>query len=854
MFLSLPSSLLVSALSFLSIGFHPAASSTPLATGNLTAQQGASARDAERLAESEALLAEDKPTAALAAIERALEDAPNSPLLLDGAARIALANGNEDLAVWYTKFGLAAIGEKPSREDKALVPIFEDRLAELDPRAAEISASLDEYADQVFRLGQAAQKRKLWANAVDLFMRTRGTAFEVRGEKALAKIFKSSNSAQAIVDSGLPIPPTETRKTASGIAAYNRKYAEWPKAAESREFYTKQYRIHTNMGWELGMAMANTMEQLNKHLRKVYQHKLSGKPLKTCQLDVFATYDEWKEVEEAEVGGGLSPNIGGFFSPLDNRISTYDQSTVGREFSGLWGTLFHEGSHQFKADITTNLMPGWVNEGVATYMEGSQLMPNGVMVPNLVPDDRIRPLVQMIGAKPPEEGQTSSAVTPDDANIDVEDFLTFFQGGSYSGRYYPWGWGFVYFIQNFEDENGDLVYLPFFKEYVDTYRSGGNHDIMDRWIEYFIEKPERPGIEDFEDWYAVWASWILELYKIHDGGEEQADVLCDRGDRQLSLGKSDRAFESYSWALRKDEKSVRAMWGLAQAKGEMGADDGAAYFLRQTLAWCDAQADDTAQVEHLEFDVGSLRNAALEQVASINSNLVDGASEAEVTFLNKVLDLSGQYLEAGQPRNAAQVLKDSIGVLGPVHELVAELATVQEDGGFSLQRPHRPVVDEELSRWLSGLGRSRWGAIENGVRVEGANGFNYLVYDEAPSTPYRLEAKITYESGEGFKFFGVAFGDSLSGRQIVGWLRASLFGKLEFKETGLEVTDVFAVSEFGRGDSVDFALQVKDGKAELYLDEEIVGSVPISNLEAAGRVGFVSIDASVKFEDIRILY
>ena len=812
-------------------------------------------RDAERLAEVEALLADSELTAALTDIERALEDAPHSPVLLDGAARVALAYGKKDLALWYTKFGLEAIGDEATREEKALRPEFEARIAEMDPRNEVIQTAINDYADRVFRLGQAAQKKKLWANAVDLFLRTRGTAFEDRGDDALAKIFKSGNSAQAIVDSGLPIPSTETRKTPSGIAAYDRKYAEWEKSAKSREFYTKQYKIHTNMGWEMGMAMATTMEQLNKHLRLVYQHKLSGKALKSCQLDVFATFDDWKSVEEEAVGGGLGPNIGGFFSPNENRISTYDQTTVGRDFAELWGTLFHEGSHQFKNDITSNLVPGWVNEGVACYMEGSQLMPNGVMVANLVPSGRIEALVQMIGAEIDEEGGTSVAPTMEDARIEVRDFLKYFQPGSYSGQYYPWGWGFVYFIQNFEDENGDLFYLPYFKEYVDTYRSGGEHDVLERWTEYFIEKPERPGIETMEDWYSMWAGWILELWTIHDGGEEQSDVLCDRGERQLRLGKPERAFESFSWALRKKEDSVRAMWGLAQTKRELDQDDGAAYFLRQALAWCDAQSDKEADLENLDFNVSSLREAALEQVADINENLVGGAGEAEKAFRATALDLATQYVEAEQPLNAAQMLKEVIRVVGPVHELVSRVEELQETHEFSLRRPRRPLVDKDLTHWSGGLRKPRWSALpEGGIAVEGQGGFSYLVYEQAPEVPYRLEAKITYEGGDGWKFFGVAFGDSLSGRQTVGWLGASLFGKLEFKAGGLEISDAFTISEFNRGDSVEFALELKEGEAELYLDEELVGSVPISGLEAAGRIGFVSNDASAKFENIRLTY
>ena len=816
---------------------------------------GANERDQARLAEVETLLSESKPTLAFETAQRALEDSADNPVLLDAAARAAMALGKFDEALWYTRLGRRALPEELDRDAKPLAEALDERIAELDSTEGEIGVALDEYADRIFRLGQAAAKRGLWANAVDLYLRVEGTAFEDRAEKQLESIFKKEKTAQAIVDSGLPIPAVEVGKSESAIAAYDRKHSAWEKAVKSREFYTKQYKVHTDMGWKMGMAISRTMEQLNKHLRVVYQHKLSGKPLRDCRVDVFASVDEWREVEEPKVGT-LSQGVLGFFAPFDNRISTYDLAAAGWGADQLWGTLFHEGSHQFADDVSKNPVPTWVDEGVACYMEGSRLMPNGVMVANLVPDSRIRSLVGMIGWKP-EEGTQSRPSTKDlTYAFDVrKDFLKHIAPGSYDGFLYPWGWGFVYFIRNYEDEEGNLVYERIFSDFVDSYDGGGKHDVLDRWDEYFIEKAALPGIEDFDDWYAMWAAWILDLWEIHSGGPEQAEVLCQRGERQLSLDKPERAFESFSWALRKKADDPRAMWGLAQTKQAMKQDDGAVYFLRQCLAWCDAQADPEAEVPGMDTTVGELRAESLSQLESIYANLVEGAGEAEQAFRARVLEIADEYVEAGQPINAAQALSDVMRVIGPVYELASRVRDLQHEGGFDLRRPRRLQADADLSQWLPGRYKKRFSKKDDGIQVEANPDFSYLTYAETPVGPFRFEGKATFvKDGRGEEFIGFTFGQNLGGRKVVGWRASGAFGVLEFGEEGVKLAEELDTLYLGKGDSFTFAMEVLPGEVEFFVDSESVGKLPFHPAEVEGRVGLVASSAGVLWEDLRLWY
>src|SRR5262249_38779145 len=148
--------------------------------------------------------------------------------------------------------------------------------------------------------------------------------------------------------------------------------------------------------------------------------------------------------------------------------------------------------------ISADLIPAWLNEGTASYFEGARLRTNGSVETNLIPEERLFYLEKSL-----KEGQPK-----------LKDVVSFYKPGSYEGSYYPFGWGLVYFLLNYEDDKCERVYVQPYQDYIAAYSSGGKHDVLGRFVEYFVTKPKQPGVATFEDFEKRWSNWILDLHAL----------------------------------------------------------------------------------------------------------------------------------------------------------------------------------------------------------------------------------------------------------------------------------------------------------------------------------------------------
>lgn len=830
-------------LFLLPAALRPAA---PPAPSSASARLGGEepAREA-RLAEVRSLLAASKPTEALEKARAALEHDPEVPAVLILCAEAHLALGQKDPALHLLlRAESVALAAEP---DKALLADLEKRLTELDPHRAQVAEAFASLADDTFRMAQSAHKRGLWANAVDLYLRCRGTAFEERAQKQLDAIFGSPKPAEALVASGLPIPVNDdARKSEKSIAKYDKDHSLWEKADKAKDFHSKQYAVNTNMGWRMGKQINLTMEQLNRFLRRFFRHKEQGQPMRQCGVRVFAEFDEFASVEGVE-----SKNIGGFFSPGENRIATYDQTKAGRRFDELWGTLFHEGTHQFSKDVTKTLLPGWVEEGAACYMEGARLMPNGVVVSNLVAEDRLEALVSMLGPRP-KEGRTSVRPRPGDAAVDIKEVITYYQPGSYSGAYYPWGWGLVYFMRNFEDESGDRPYLPAFEAYVEAYKSERKHDVFERFVQYFITDLKRPGIETFEDWYAQWVQWIWSLDELTFGGREIADKLLERAEKQVKNGRYEFAIETFGWALRKRPGDPRALLGMARAKAANKDDDGAAYFFRQALAWADAQTDQAAKVPGMQEDVAKLRSEAYDGIRTIHANMVEGSERTRTAFRDGFLALAEQYSAAGLNESAAFRLTQARAVAGPISALTAYEGRLASEKGVDLRLTRRFAIPADLSGWLQQGGRLFQGKGET-VETKLGEGLSYLLYDRELPGEFEFSARIERVKDGGFFVVGLVFADRLEGRKMFGLLSDGRLVSIRVKDAQPDIDEELGfLPELGK--SVVLGLRSRAGKLEFLADGEVIAEREQAPVELEGRIGLFAQNIQARFGELRARY
>jgi len=192
--------------------------------------------------------------------------------------------------------------------------------------------------------------------------------------------------------------------------------------------------------------------------------------------------------------------------------------------------------------------PSWLNEGTASFFEGARLLPNGAVETNLVPEMRLKDLPYFF-----KQGKPG-----------LEEVVSWFKPGSYEGEYYPFGWGLVYFLQNYENDKSQRIYEPLYHDYMAAYKSGGKHDVLGRFVEYFVTKAKDPAVKNFADFEARWRKWIQELDELYEGPPEKADALVARGRKQRSDKQLDSAVESLRWALRKRPGDVLANFELGE--------------------------------------------------------------------------------------------------------------------------------------------------------------------------------------------------------------------------------------------------------------------------------------------------
>lgn len=788
--------------------------------------------DRRRLSEGESALADGRAEEALEKAQLGLEYLPKSVLMNDLAARAAAALGQADLALHYAQ---VALGQPEATEDKSLKSVVSGLhalQAEHDPNLASIQAELDGYAETLFNLGKSASRRKLWANAVDFLQRCEGTAFATKAEKELAKIYKKDDAVEALVASGLPIEfeSTANKKSPEAIAKLDKKHQHWEDALEVD---TKMgYTIRSNGGYLFTQEIGRAMDQVNLFLRDMYQHKVQGQRMRGSEIDVHASKEEFMNVH------GQGPNIGGFFEPWSNRVVSYWEPDI----NAVLNTLFHEASHQFMRDVTKNTVPAWINEGIACYFEGTELLPNGKILANLVPESRLRSLVNIL------KGDMA----------DVKDAITYFQGGSYDGIFYPVGWGLVYFMRNYENENAERVYRPHFDAYVETYKSGGTHNVFDRFVEYFIERPKQDDVTNYNEFLQKWEQWIYDLADVYYGDETVADGLLDKAERQVEAGHIDNALETYRWALDKREGDVRAIYGLATCNQELKNDDVALYYFRQLLDWSLSQSDAEARVPKLGMTAGDLAELSMEGIKEVNDDVANGMLAANDNLAASLVGVAKDYREKGFPRQGMALLDRTTEMLGPRAAVLDLHAEILANSGIDLREKRRLRVDRKLSFWAS-TSEEDFKADGDDIAGSGGASVSYLTYSELPPADYHFEATIEVETlasgADTNPAFGIYFGSGLGVRQMVGYTPTSGgLSQIETTVTGPKHIKTLNRLKVGEGESFVLAVVVEDNEVTVLLDGEVVDVLEVDEEDVPGQVGIFVQQAEIKFSGMRFVY
>ncbi len=760
---------------------------------------------------------------ALKRAEEALEWSPEDLALLDLAAQAAEADKEPDRALCYAA---QALELATAPENAALAEALRKRIGELDPLAGKDQALLGEYAAALLALGNDCASRKLWVNAVDLLNRTQGSSSASAGEAALAKVYDNKKAVEALLDSGLDVPirPRKKRVSAAKAAAEDQLHSSWDKAWEIKG---SCYTIKTDMPRELAEQMSIAMEQMNAFYRKVFHVKEhGGGDTARVTISVYKSRAEFDQFE-----GKHDAEIAGFFVPNANRVATYDPREDGRPLSELWSTLFHESSHQFTHLISADLIPSWLNEGTASYFEGARLLPNASVETNLVPEERLGWLPDLF-----KKGEPT-----------LEDVVSYYEPGSYDGDYYPFGWGLVYFLLNYENDKSQRIYEPLYRDYMAAYKSGGKHDVLGRFVDFFVTKAKDPAVKTFADFETRWKAWIQAQHELYFGPPSVADTLITRGRKQRADKQLDAALESFRAALRKRPGDVVANFELGETLNAQKLSDAALYHYQKCVQAVRALPDAGATPPSGTKKASEVADEAQARVAKLNKELAEKLSKAEAGFAAGAATTARMYVDKGLPLYALRFLARAEAAFGgsrALAELRGQLATA---AGVDTRRWRRLPLEAGLAGWQGSEAFTL-----AGDDIEAGEQGGFLWADEVPKIPYRFEARVEQKNGKKPELVGLMFGESSEAEAIQGVL---VYGPLvlasEYGKKGWKEGDDALIAKTELKKACTLAIEVRETEVEVFIDGASVGKRTYEAKKLAGGIGLCA-EGTVTFREVRV--
>jgi hypothetical protein len=726
-------------------------------------------------AEARTALAAGSGGEALAKAEEALEWSPEDLALLDLAAQAAEADKEPDRALCYAAAALELAG---APENAALAEALRKRIGELDPLAGKDQALLGDYAATLLALGNDCVTRKLWVNAVDLLTRTQGSASARAGEAALAKIYANKKAVEALLDSGLDVPLQEKKRrgSAAKAAEEDKKHSDW---AHAWEVKGDCYTIKTDLSRDLAEQMSRAMEQMNAYYRKVFHVKEhGGGDTARVVISVYRTRKEFDANEDKP-----DANVLGFFVPNQNRVATYDPRDQGRSLSDLWSTLFHESSHQFTHLISADLIPAWLNEGTASFFEGARLLPNGAVETNLVPEERLRDLPYLF-----KEGKPT-----------LEDVVSYFKPGSYEGEYYPFGWGLVYFLQNYENDKSQRIYEPLYRDYMAAYKSGGKHDVLGRFVETFVTKAKDPAVESFR------------------------------------------------WALRKRPGDVLANYELGETLAAQKLVDAALYHYTKCAQAVRALADPAVVPPGAQKKASEIAADAQARIAKLDKDLAEKLAKAGESFVGAASGVAQEYVDKGLPLYAMRFLaraEDSFGGSRALTELRTKIAT---SANLDTRHWRRLPLEPDLAGWQ---GSDDYKVEGDSIVVSGDGGF--LWADDVPKIPYRLEVRVEQKDTKKPELVGLMIGQSSTAEVIQGVLS---YGPVvlasEYTKKGWKDGEDALVARVDLKKAYTLAIEVRTGEVEIFMDGVSLGKRAYEPKKLVGGIGLCS-QGAMTLRELRV--
>ena len=667
------------------------------------------ADEKEAFAEAERLLREGDLDAAREAGLQALASYPFSDTGYQLMHRIAVAAEDKvDALRWAKWLYWSRKYTGRSKELEELAPLFEDQWEGWN-QDEQILATWDEAMREAAKKAGSKKQYRLAGHLMDRLLE-----LNADDKKLLKDYEKLADKAGQQLSGGAFVAASIRRKSPDWLARENTKHEHWENPFE-RE--TKNYEIYCNVSWEFTETLTAAMDEINQFYREIYDYKKKAK----ATIHVMRRRSDFDKMSLKVLQRAMpSRGVGGYWVPAQRTVVAYDRAYDEEGFTqdALWQTLFHEASHQFMTLLSKDrhVVPTWLNEGTASYFEGCEIKADGTIVKNAPAVHRLRAWYA-IDNSASRHSLEDLVAHPRNTGADQTG------SRSYEGSFYPYGWAFVYFLLNYEENDrrvygqavtddgripedykavkkaGRLVYRDAYDKYLKHFSDRGSNG--DRFYpmeiakKYFIEEIDDPDVQDWDAFEARWRKFCTSLYQEEMSGPEFADVLQARSRGYMLAEDWERARITAEQADSKRPSDPETYRLLALANSGEGRKEDAVYWMVRhwELMYPANKESEVLEAEEWLADHGG--KDVLEHYIIPTREAVEGLADAADTAL-----------DAGEPMAATLFAVHGCEVLGMDHPSLTQHIGVGIEPGesFALE-----LTEKDLRMWQRAFERGEEG-------------------------------------------------------------------------------------------------------------------------------------------------
>jgi len=444
------------------------------------------------------------------------------------------------------------------------------------------------------------------------------------------------------------------------------------------ELESEHYELVVDLEPDVARLVADTMDDVFGHYVDVtFGGDWSAVSDRKATIRIHGTRDdmlaEWDRPDRTP---------GGWWSAGEWRVVTYDTRSTSNppSLDSMLSTLYHEASHQFMTmRARGGSTPAWLNEGTASFFEGSKAMADHRVLWPQAATGRLLSVTNML------------------ANVEdrptLRDVIGYDEPASYEPIYYPFGWGVVYFLQEYEDETFARPYREPYLAYLDEITKEGGDPLA--LFERIVLGPDSPrpfeSIEAFEEF---WADWLTDVVRPRTFGDERSalrmqrardyvhaadQALRERGVRRKTRLERhedllERALGQVEWVrtqFEADEVDGELLVLAADLYERLDREESTAPILEELLDRADQGDVELSDERYAEYE------ERLHRIDRTNAELRTARSRA-VRFGRRARALLDDYEEAGAYTLRSYTLARRLGLVLDDPELLSRSIELRE--------------------------------------------------------------------------------------------------------------------------------------------------------------------------------